>query len=385
MSISSDDDTDSTEQSDSEFDSELAPDVDMRMEDDVDAPDGVDLDGDVDMERDADDQVEEDELVEDEEEEDDDDGKEPRTIGQGEMVNTSPDDVDTMVDDQPIMLPEQGQKMREPRPQPPAPAPRPHTPEPRPQPRTPQTHPLSALQHLGLVTPQKPRPAVPTLRESEAAGNTSDVDVNQQLLIESAGDDSLSDVPLPDIPLLDVPLPDVPLPDVPLPDVPLPDVPLPEVHPDGSVGEEFTRPRVAEEPMIVAFGLGSGSCLVRFLCSNLFISSIDYYTHPEVFGSLKVYFIYGFCTGFIFIGFSLFIVLWDIGNAACLQLLACNEPPCDGVEAESIVSLHTRLLRPITNFHPFLRCILHSSRVVDNASEDSCPLPRIFMPKEVHL
>ena len=137
--------------------------------------------------------------------------------------------------------------------------------------------------------------------------------------------------------------------------------------------------------MVVAFGLGSGSCLVRFLCSNLFISGIDYYTRREVFGSLKVYFIYGFCTGFIFIGFSLFIVLWDIGHAACLQLLACNEPPCDGVEAESIVSLHTRLLRPSTNFRPFLRCILHSSRVVDNAREDPIPLPRIFMPKNVHL
>jgi hypothetical protein len=149
------------------------------------------------------------------------------------MVNTSADDVDTMVDDQPIVLPEQGQEMCEPRPQPPAPAPRPQTPEPRPRPRTPETHPLSGLEHLGLVTPQKPRPAVPTLREAEAAGNTSDVDVNQQLLIEWAGGDSLSDVPLPD-----VPLPDVPLPDVPLPDVPLPDVPLPEVRPDGSVGEE---------------------------------------------------------------------------------------------------------------------------------------------------
>jgi len=78
------------------------------------------------------------------------------------------------------------------------------------------------------VTPQKPRPAAPTLRESEAAGNTSDVDVDLQLLGESAGGDSLPDVPLPD----------VPLPDVILPDVPLPDVPLPEACPDGSVGEE---------------------------------------------------------------------------------------------------------------------------------------------------
>jgi hypothetical protein len=218
VSISSDDDTDSTE-SDGEYDSELDPDVDMRMEDDVDAPDGVDLDGDVDMERDGDDEEEEDEKKEDEEEEevdeDEDDGKEPRTIGQGEMVNTSADDVDTMVDDQPIVLPEQCQEMREhtPRPQPPAPAPRPQTPDPGPRPRTPETHPLSGLEHLGLVTPQKPRPAVPTQREAEAAGNTSDVDVDQQLLIESAGGDSL-------------------------PDVPLPDVPLPEARPDGSVGEE---------------------------------------------------------------------------------------------------------------------------------------------------
>jgi len=74
---------------------------------------------------------------------------------------------------------------------------------------------------------------VPTLRETEAARNTSDVDVDQQLLIESAGCDSLPDVPFPDVPLHDVPLPDVPL-----PDVPLPDVPLHETRPDDSVGEE---------------------------------------------------------------------------------------------------------------------------------------------------
>jgi len=51
--------------------------------------------------------------------------------------------------------------------------------------------------------------------------------------------------------------------------------------------------------MVVAFGLGSGSCLVRFLCSDLFLSGIDYYTRREVFGSLKVYFIYRFYIGFI--------------------------------------------------------------------------------------
>jgi len=116
--------------------------------------------------------------------EDEDNGKEPRRIGQGELVNTSADDADTMVDDQPTVLPEQGQEMREhtPRPQPPAPATRPQTTEPRPRPRTPETHTLSGLEFLGLVTLQKPRPAAPTLREAEVAGNISDVDVEQQLI-----------------------------------------------------------------------------------------------------------------------------------------------------------------------------------------------------------
>jgi len=117
----------------------------MRMEDDVDAPDLVDLDGDVDMDRDCDADEEEDEEVEDEEKEDEqegevededgeedkdeDDGKEPQTIGQGEMVNTSADDADTMVDDEPSLLPKQGQVMQEhtPRPQLLAPASRPQT------------------------------------------------------------------------------------------------------------------------------------------------------------------------------------------------------------------------------------------------------------------
>ena len=69
-----------------------------------------------------------------EENEDEDDGKEPLTIGQGEMVNTSADHVYTMVDNQPIVLPEQGQEMRKHtlRPQPLDPAPRSQTPELRP-------------------------------------------------------------------------------------------------------------------------------------------------------------------------------------------------------------------------------------------------------------
>jgi hypothetical protein len=70
--------------------------------------------------------------------------------------------------------------------------------------------------------------------------------------------------------------------------------------------------------MVVAFRLGSGSCLVRFLLSNPFIPGIYYFTRHDVFGSLKVYFIYGIFTSYIFIGFSLFIVVWDITHAAFL-------------------------------------------------------------------
>jgi len=105
---------------------------------------------------------------------------------------------------------------------------------------------------------------------------------------------------------------------------------------DGLVGKEWTSPRVVEEAMIVVFRLRLGSCLVRFLCSNLFISGIHYYTCCKVFGSLKVYLIYGFCTGLIFIGFSLFIELWDIVHAEFLQLLAFKEPPCDGIAAQLV-------------------------------------------------
>jgi len=86
--------------------------------------------------------------------------------------------------------------------------------------------------------------------------------------------------------------------------------------------------------MCIPFRLLSGSRRGCFLCSNLFISGIHYYMRQEVFGLVEVYFIYGFCTGFIFVGFSLFIVLWNIAHAGFLQLLACNEPLCDRVEAQ---------------------------------------------------
>jgi len=127
-----------------------------------------------------------------------------------------------MLGDPPIVQPEQGEELRAhtPRPQHAAPAPRPQAPEPRPRPRTLETHPLNGLEHLGLATPLEPSPAVPTLQEAEVAGNTSYLNVEPQLLNESAGGDSLADVPLPDVHL---------------PDIPLPIVPLSGASPDGSV------------------------------------------------------------------------------------------------------------------------------------------------------
>ena len=78
---------------------------------------------------------------------------------------------------------------------------------------------------------------MPTLRQAESARNTSHVDVNQQLLIESAGGDSIFDIPLPN-----VPLPNVPLLNVPVPNVPLPVVHLRGAGPNGLLGEEWTSP-----------------------------------------------------------------------------------------------------------------------------------------------
>ena len=45
----------------------------------------------------------EEEDEDEEEDKDEDDGKEPWTIGQGEMVDISADDADTMVDDEPTV------------------------------------------------------------------------------------------------------------------------------------------------------------------------------------------------------------------------------------------------------------------------------------------
>jgi hypothetical protein len=55
--------------------------------------------------------------------------------------------------------------------------------------------------------------------------------------------------------------------------------------------------------MVVAFQLVLGFCFVPFLCSNQFVTGIDYYTCRKDFGLLKVNFIHsimGHRTGRIF-------------------------------------------------------------------------------------
>jgi hypothetical protein len=50
--------------------------------------------------------------------------------------------------------------------------------------------------------------------------------------------------------------------------------------------------------MVVAFRIGSGYSLVRFVCSNLFMSDIDHYMCHKDCRSLRVYSIYGYSMGF---------------------------------------------------------------------------------------
>ena len=275
MSISSDDDTDNNE-SDGEIDSELDRDMDLCVEDDAHALDGVDLYGDVHIDRDSNDDEEEDEEEEDKEmveenneDEDEDNSKAPRTVGQREMVNTLADNADTMVGDEPTVLPEQGQVMRDntTQPQPPVPARRPQTTEPPPRPRTLETHTMSGLEFLWLVTPQKPHPAMTTRRDANAAGNTSDIDMELEILCESAGGNNFNNSPLTDVSLPDVPLPNVALPNV---------APL-MFH---SLMPAPMAQWVRSEPVLSlqtrsAFQVEWGSCLVSFLSGKLFISGTN--------------------------------------------------------------------------------------------------------------
>jgi hypothetical protein len=67
-----------------------------------------------------------------------------------------------------------------------------------------EAYPLSRLEDLGLVTSQNPRLVVPQLGEAEDNRNTSDVDVDQQLLGEFTRGHNFPNVPPPEIPLSDV-------------------------------------------------------------------------------------------------------------------------------------------------------------------------------------
>jgi hypothetical protein len=94
--------------------------------------------------------------------------------------------------------------------------------------------------------------------------------------------------------------------------------------------------------MVVEFGLELGSCLVHFLCSNPYISDIDYYRRREVLESLRVYFIYTFVLVVFhsyYYGTSCmqcFCISWHIRNLL-LTVLRLNK---SHMLVESIVSLH---------------------------------------------
>jgi hypothetical protein len=119
--MSPDDNSHQTLESDSEYDTEHHSNLYSHFEDDGEAPHSIDLPGDVNMETNFVTDYEEEEEEEEEQEEDvdkekgvnGDDGKEPQTIGQEEMVNSSVHDVDTTIDYQPIMIRKQGEEMGE--------------------------------------------------------------------------------------------------------------------------------------------------------------------------------------------------------------------------------------------------------------------------------
>jgi hypothetical protein len=100
------------------------------------------------------------------------------------MVYTLADNVDTMIDNQRIVLPEQGQEMGEhtPCPQPLEPAPRPGTLDPGLRLQTPETSLLSWLEYLWCLKMQNPRLEEPTLLEVDPPRSSSDMDMYKQLM-----------------------------------------------------------------------------------------------------------------------------------------------------------------------------------------------------------
>jgi len=174
---------------------------------------------------------------------------------------------------------------------------------------------------MELINPRTPGLTVPTLQEAVAAPNSVDVNVDQQLLPQSASEKSV-------------------------PNIAVADIPFPEAYSDGLGGEKWSSPPVARQgdcccigvrvrflscefPLVhyihltywlrhmwrwfdplgfcwflARLSLGLGCGLVHLHPSNLFISDIGYYSHCKVSGYPRDYFMYGFCIGYI-----VFIVL----------------------------------------------------------------------------
>ena len=126
------------------------------------------------------------------------------------------------------------------------------------------------------------------------------------------------------------------------------------------------------------------SCVLLYLCQAFIITHVARFLH-------RLRFILFIC---FVLDLFLLVLVYSLYYGTSLKQHFCNSWRARNLLVmmlmvnklgESIVSLHTRLLRPSTNFGPFLHRILHSSRVVDNAREDPFPLTLIFITKEIPL
>jgi len=199
----------------------------------------------------------------------------------------------------------------------------------------------------------------------------------------------------PHCPSPQCPSPQCPSPQCPSPQCPSPQCPSPQCHSPWGISP-LCKPGwlgTGELNQSLRCRRGDGCCVrarVRFFSRSVPLFAYIYLRH------WLLHLQGGFLdrSGFIsFLGFVLvlfyalyygtshmkcFCNSWRVKNLLGMAL-RFNKPL---KLAESIVSLHTWLLRPSTNFRPCLQCILCSSRVINNTREDSFPLPWIFLLKK---
>ena len=129
------------------------------------------------------------------------------------------------------------------------------------------------MELFGVVTAGNSPTAVTTRQVHEASQTSFDLDVDHQLHGNCASGGSFLDV--------------VPH------DVPPPDDHIPVAHPDGLEYNKCITRCGQKESVVVAFVVGWSPCLVRFICSHLLNSGVNYFMRPKLFGSLRVNFSFG--------------------------------------------------------------------------------------------